>query len=62
MTRTSLFDYGAERVALATGQPKSQAKTELLHPEKAPDFGARWACICGAELADAKAPCKECGR
>ena len=46
----TLFDYGAERAAIASGRPKSQEKAELLHPEKAPDFGALWYCICGGVI------------
>jgi rubrerythrin len=60
--RVDLFDAAAERLAVRSGRPKSQERTELLHPEKAPDFGALWACLCGADLPDPKKPCPACGR
>jgi hypothetical protein len=63
MTRPpTLWDAAAERVAMTSGRSKSQEKAELLHPEKAPDFAARWACICGADLEHVHAVCKACGR
>lgn len=60
--RVDLFDAAAERAALASGRVKSQERVEILHPDKAPDWGALWACLCGANLVDAKAPCGRCGR
>jgi hypothetical protein len=61
--RRDLFSAAAERASMASGRPKSQELVELLHPEKAPDFGALWACICGADLGrDPRATCTGCGR
>jgi hypothetical protein len=60
--RLDLFDAAAERIAMRSGRPKSQERTELLHPEKAPDFEARYACLCGADLPDLRKACPACGR
>jgi hypothetical protein len=61
--RRDLFSAAAERAAYASGRPKSQELVELLHPEKAPDFGALWACICGADIGpDPNQKCPGCGK
>ena len=61
--RVDLFDAAAERAAMASGRPKSQEKIELLHPEKAPDFGALWACVCGGTIGtNPLATCPGCGK
>lgn len=48
--RVDLFDAAAERVAMTSGRSKTQEKVELLHPERAPDWGALWACRCGSDI------------
>jgi hypothetical protein len=60
--RVDLFDAAAERVAMTSGRSKSQERAELLHPDKAEDWGALWACVCGADLHDVRGACPECGQ
>ncbi len=60
--RVDLFAAAAERAAMTSGRPKAQELLEIRNPAAAEDFGARWACICGRDLASAAAACAGCGR